>query len=211
MRCREAKSRLSRTAALDAPNSELQEHLRVCPKCAEEARLAETMQSILDAASVDDRAAMPPLAEARARIEAAERRQTASRKETRRVSIRRPLIGFGLAVAAALAVFLLVPFEYQQTIGYEVDVAGVHPGLVEDDITLCDMLYTLGLAEADVDILGCDTTCKVQVLHLKSRDEVQLVLAAFNSINSESVTADIRPIQETSSSSFLSRSRDDLL
>lgn len=219
MRCSEAKSRLSHSVALD--DRELLKHLKRCPKCAEEARLSGVMRSILGAASVDDREGMMPMAEARAMIEAASRISATSHRnglrkvrqeKTRSVSVRRPLVGFGVAIAvAALIVMVLTPFEDEQIIGYEVNVAGIQRELVEDNTMLCDLLYKLGLDDADVDILGCDTTCRVQVLYLKSRDEVQLVLAAMSEINSGDLTTNVRTIRSTSSGTFLDRSNEDIL
>ena len=114
-------------------------------------------------------------------------------------------------VATLIAALTLIPFQYDQTIGYEVAFAGVERELVEEDERVCDMLFALGLIEAAVDYLGCDTTCKLTVFDLKSKQEVQLVVAAFAHINPMDLNTNVIPVRATVSGSLLDRANERIL
>ena len=66
--------------------------------------------------------------------------------------------------------------------------------MVADDNIICDMLYSMGLLEAAVDVLGCDSTCSLLIFDLKSREEAQLVVAAFHQVDDDHVKTDVIPV-----------------
>jgi hypothetical protein len=221
MRCHEAKRRL--TGSLHEGGSwredkELSLHLEQCAECAEYARAEGMLERVLDSAREDDTLAAVPLTEQRKLVEArlaargvrSNHHLPARLLETLRSH--RALSAASTVVAVALLIVTFVPFKYDRTVGYELAVEGVHQTLVdEDNNTLCDMLSTLGLLEADVDILGCDTTCALTVYHLKSRREAQLVIAALTRINPASLTTDVKAVRATTSGSLLERANDELM
>jgi hypothetical protein len=116
-----------------------------------------------------------------------------------------------VVTAVALGLFAFVPFKFSQTIGYEIAFAGVNPGLVEDNDTLCDVFYDLGIDEAAVDVLDCDTTCRVIVFDLKTRHEVDLVMTALERINDHDLSADVQPVQVSTTRTILDRANEKLL
>jgi hypothetical protein len=222
MRCREAKRRLTdsrRESKSLGEDKELLAHLAQCAHCAECARATGMLERVIEAAREGDSLAVTPLAEQRklveARLAAARRIQSNQTLPARLVTVlrsHRALSAAASVVVAALLVVTLVPFQYDHTIGYEVAVEGVHQNLVDDDNnTICNLLYGLGLIEADVDVLGCDSTCALTVYHLKSRSEAQLVIAALTRINPVSLTTDVKPVRATTSGSLLERANDKLL
>ena len=80
---------------------------------------------------------------------------------------------------AALALFTLVPFTYQDTIGYEVAFAGVDKNIALDKTKLHEVLEQLGVEGAVVDVFGCEETCNLRITDLKSAQDARLVRVAF--------------------------------
>lgn len=196
----------------------LLDHLQSCLRCGQDAQAAALLARALDAAGEDDTADIAPFLEARQRAEA----QAAS-SDNRSVITDHARSGFSVArwwrparvvyatvALAALLAVTLIPFQYDQTIGYAVAFAGVEKELAVDHEFMCDLLYDLGLLEADVDILGCDTTCAVQILELKSLEEAQLIVNALARISSAELSSDIIPVRKGASSSLLERVGRDL-
>lgn len=178
MRCNEARKRL-RAVGSGQPlehDEELRLHLAGCPSCAAEAQVRGLLQRVFDAASEDDRAAVLPLAAQRERIEtlAAQR----DRRPRRAYRIRlRYIVAFGLAVALILLV-AVVPFSYQNILGYRLALNGVGTDLASDSDAVCDLLAEIGLQEANVDLMGCDTTCHIMIVDLHTPEEAQMVVDA---------------------------------
>lgn len=217
MRCRQARSRLSssnKDAAEWTSDHELIEHLRACPTCARYADSARLLGHLFDASGGDNIEPVPSLLEFRGEIE---REEASSRSKRQRPSqwtilIRRPVFSAGVVTAVImLCVLTLVPFRYDQTVGYEVAFAGVEPEFVDDNMLICDVLYELGLHDADVDILGCDTTCRVEVVYLKSQQEVQMVVNALSHLHSHELMTIVRPVREETSGNLLERTGGDIL
>lgn len=220
MRCRQARIRLTASTqdgSAKTDDQELLDHINHCPVCAREAAAAGTLRQIFTAAGVNDMENVTPLHEQKVRIEARlarHQRLKVSEGTARRGRLKwRPAYGVGVSLVAAtlIAVLTLIPFQYDRTIGYEVAFAGVERDLVEEDERVCDMLFALGLIEAAVDFLGCDTTCKLTVIDLKSKEEVQLVVAAFAHINPMELSTNVIPVRATVSGSLLDRANERIL
>jgi len=216
MRCREAKSRLiafQRANSARIDDRELLDHLKNCPACAQNAMAITTLRQMLIAASENDSSEILPLSVQRQRVEA--QMKPGEHSITRHISLRiirnnligrKPLFRIGVVIAiATLVVMTLVPFKYDRIVGYEIAFAGICPELVEEDNILCDMLYTMGLAEVDVDILGCDTTCNLLVYHLESHEDAQYVVSTFSEINAIDLSAEIIPVLTSTHGSLLAQ------
>ncbi|MDH4035146.1 MAG: hypothetical protein OEV80_15250, partial [candidate division Zixibacteria bacterium] len=170
MHCDQAQRRINELVQAGADpqtDSSLVDHLRDCPRCREEAQAAGLLTQVLRAADEDDTSGITPFHQARQRVEARIASSGDGRAGTDRTAgsfsiVRwwRParVVYASVALAALLAV-ALIPFQYDQTIGYAVAFAGVEKELAEDDEAICDLLFDLGLLEANVDVLECDTTC----------------------------------------------------
>lgn len=222
MHCSEARHRLTgsrRSAAELAQDSQLLEHLKLCPNCAREALAAETLRQMLIAGRADDSVGTVPMADQRKLVEA-RMAQVSGEKSRRHATTlvhgnslsRHPLLSAGAIVTVIIVVLLgLVPFGYHRTVGYEIAFAGVSPELVEDDDRICDVFYALGLAEAAVDVIDCDTTCNILVFDLKSKQEAQLVVTVLERMNRTDLNADVIPIRTRSSGSLLQQANQKLL
>lgn len=216
MHCDRAKRRLNEheSAGTDPQkDSLLMNHLQSCARCGVDAQAAGLLTQVLKKVSDDDTADIRPFIEARRKVEAQAAstgdRTTGSDRSRSEFSIGRWLrparIVYASVALAALLVVTLIPFQYDQTVGYAVSFAGVERELVRDNELICDLLYDLGLVEADVDLLGCGTTCAVQVLELRTIEEAQLVVEALARINSAGLSSDIIPVREGASASLLQR------
>jgi len=218
MRCREAQSRISGSRRADAAlptDHELLEHLQICPTCAAEARAAGALEKLLDAAAASDCLDLLPLEQVRRRVERrVDRPVPAGRVSKQAVNhpwwLRQPVVGMSMLAAVLALAASLVPVEYYQTIGYDIRFGGVRPELVEEEDRICNMLSSLGLDEASVDVLGCDSTCALRILDLKSDEEVNLVSTALRSVNRTHLTVKVTPVRRASSGTLLDRAQDRL-
>ena len=163
MRCREARRRLTgsrKGQPADLEDRELLDHLAECPDCAREAKALGTLRQMLLAAGENDAAHVTPISAQKDVVEA--RATRAGRAmlwrrffwfATEHGGRNRLRYGIGVAIAIALlAVVSFVPFRYDHTVGYDVAFAGVCRELGADDERICDVLYELGLEEADIDV-----------------------------------------------------------
>ena|GEM_PF-1015640 len=214
MRCREARRRLTgfrKGQPVDPEDRELLDHLAECADCAREARAMGTLRQMLLAASEDDATHVTPVSAQKDIVEVRAAQAGRGTLWTRFLWFsmehggrNRLRYGIGVGVAVALlAVVSLVPFKYDHTVGYDIAFAGVCMELGDDDERMCDVLYELGLEEADIDVWGCDSTCELIVIDLKSEQEVGMVVAAFNGLCPVDPVADVIPVVTSTSGSLL--------
>ncbi|MFH2047914.1 MAG: hypothetical protein ABIJ12_00560 [bacterium] len=207
MRCSEARLKITGSRRDLKNNPELQEHLKACSACAKEAGAAQALKEIFDISSKNDLTNITPL-DSRLKfvIAEADNRNTADRRKFKIRSLlsQRPVFGISaVATAVVLILFAVIPFKYEQVVGYEIIFRGVDRDLVEEHTTVCDILFNLGLEEADIDFLGCDTTCNITVQFLKSKDEVEKVISAFSEINDYDLSSHVIPIHANTTRSLL--------
>jgi hypothetical protein len=112
------------------------------------------------------------------------------------------------AIAIVILALVFVPFSHYRTVGYDVSVDGVSRELALNHDLMCELLTRLGLVEAGIDVLGCDTTCSVSILDLKSEREARLVVGAFARLGETDLTTNIVPIRAKSSRTLLERAND---
>ncbi len=198
MRCREARSRLSLSASEPASltsDQDLQAHLQACSECAREAAALGLLSQLLESAAEGDRQSLIPLEARRELVEARARQADQGPSHFFNGWTRSLQYGGVLATAMiVLALVALVPFSPDQTRGYSVAFGGVDLDLANDDEAICNMLYVLGLHEAEVDLLGCDTTCSLLIVDLKTEAEADLVVAAMTSLSDDGLTSNVIPI-----------------
>jgi len=203
MRCDEAQNRIDRGLS-SANDQDLCDHLAGCKRCAEAAATSGMLAMFITTAAADDSEAMPSIEFQRTRVEERLARQGRPISVARRGWVRRhkPALISGLAVVAVFLVLSLVPYTSYITIGYDLKLAGVDRDLATDDEVMCGILHGLGLVEASVDVEGCDTTCELSILDLKTEREAFLVVGAIATRNGFDLTTDITPIRAPRSSSF---------
>ena len=195
MRCDEIKSILSGSTR-ENPDAEtikqIQEHLNSCAVCAEEYKNAAHLRDIFRTTAEGETSFPIPQEMMKQRVD---------NRLPEKSSWYSNLMFYKWRVAsvfftAMLIALFTIDFGNNGSIeiaGYEVALAGIAPELVEDE-TICDMFYQLGLSEAAIDVLGCDTTCNLLVFDLKTQKEAQMVVNLFNRISSQDVTTKVIPI-----------------
>ena len=218
MRCREARTRLNRLIQDNLPfesDSALAEHLGGCPGCAEQARMAGWLAESLKLAKEDDDAEIIPVEKMRQRVKTAVHRP--SPRPTRRAGlpayplVRRLVLGAIPAIVTLILVMSVVPVSHNRITGWQVALDGVSLDLGENDHVICEMLFEMGLMEAAVDVIGCDTTCSLLIFDLKTRTEAQLVVSALSSIDSVNLNTDVVPVRATITRSLWQRVNEGIL
>jgi len=207
MHCSEARLRITGSRRDIKNDPELQEHLKTCSACAIEAEAAQALKEIFDISSKNDMTNIASLdSRLKLVIAEADNRNHADRSKIKIRSLfgQRPTFGISaLATAAVLILFAVIPFKYEQVVGCEILFRGIDRDLVEEHTTVCDILFNLGLEEADIDFLGCDTTCNITVQFLKSQDEVKKVISAFTEINDYDLSSHVITIHANTTRSLL--------
>ncbi len=222
MNCRDARLRMTGSRRDGTPieqDHELQEHLKGCPACAREAEINSKLRQMLENAARGDEAQIPSQLEMERLVSArlaspatAKRHPFIETFQAFRYSIwRHPARGVALGLTVVVLAFVsLIPFNYTHTLGYDLALAGVCEEYAENDEQICAMLSGLGLDDAGVDVLGCDSTCSLQIIDLNSREEVRLVVAAFENLCPDRITSNVVPVVSKGSSSLLNRANQKL-
>ncbi|MBN1211707.1 MAG: hypothetical protein JXA92_03945 [candidate division Zixibacteria bacterium] len=203
MHCREARERLNRyqwRLSEYRRDRELVEHLKTCPRCG---RLAQTEESL----EVDFellRRSEPPTElnfnalKEKVETSGAEAHQTnaGSRFSFYTAKIfktrRRFKIAFGF-VGVIIVFMSLVPFNFTETVGYEVAISGIDRNIALDNREIKSLLNALGMdrdkAAGILDSLDrkeihlyvgeCRETCHLKISDLKSERDVRIVVKAI--------------------------------
>ncbi len=101
---------------------------------------------------------------------------------------RKPKLSLSFGMLFFLAVIAVtVPFNIGQTVEYQVALAAVSHDLAPDTERLREVLASLNITEAEIDVSDCDPSCRVLVSKLKSLSDVQIVLAAVDRMGNYTV------------------------
>jgi hypothetical protein len=219
MRCSEAKRRLNEYWQQElekVDDLELHRHLRKCSACARHAAAVRSLRRDFAAARGHDLGGGLPLSILKTRVEAHAASPatftTSEEKSIMSTMIRglkkRSRLSATVAVAAVVLAFLtLVPFSFEQTVGYEVAVAGVDKDLALDNNRVQALLATLGMEEAEFDVTDCEATCNLVVRKLGSQEDADLVVAAFKSGEECLVDCEISMVRAEGSVSLFSQAK----
>jgi hypothetical protein len=191
---------------------ELKKHLLTCAECAAFARAEQAMCRDLETASADDNTDDIPLSELRTRVEArADSFRQAKTKEIQFMSAvikqirKRPSFGVTLGIAVVVLAFItLIPFSFDNTVGYEVAIAGVNKDLAMDSEKINELMSALGMEGVKVDVGDCEATCVLKISDLESEGEVDVVVAAFDELGN-CVLEDISEIHDDETMTILQK------
>lgn len=171
-------------------------------------RAEEGLKNILSAASRDDNDKIIPLSDMKSKITAVYKPQKISIQSF----IRKPAYSIALAVLTIILIAsTVIPLKYKKTIGYEVSFSGVNKDLYDDDNVFCDLLEYLGLNDADIDFHGCQASCSLVVIDLKTEEEALMVVSAFAKIDTDELMPQVIPIQTNESKTLLDQANDKFL
>lgn len=216
MRCHDARNRMTELHEMNlssASDPELEKHIRNCPSCAQYAYATKKLERFLCQAAISDDVDVVPWCTLKKQVEVA---ATAIRYRTsgRIFSLRRvrTILGkprYSVSLALAMGVLILctaIPMKWQRTVGYEVAFAGVDKSLAFNSSRVTELLEALGCGGATIDVQDGESTCRLRISDLKSKGDVQLVVAAFDRLGNCALE-DVEEIQEGESGSLLTRAK----
>jgi hypothetical protein len=207
MRCRQARLRLTlfaETGQEIAGDKQLLEDLEQCSAFAREAQAAGELCQAFAEASHHDEVDQIGWPEQVCRVEALATgtKQNQPKEKPFMSTIKqqmklRPRLSLGLAAAVIVLIgATVIPLKFDQTVGFEVAVAGVDRNLALDQDRLNEMMERLGVGDVHVDIKGCEATCNLVVSDLSSEDDAQMVKLAFEAVGSEAVHVALQAVRE---------------
>jgi hypothetical protein len=211
MNCTEARNRIDTSIDCQALTDDtlLQEHLKNCADCRAYAETSSIFEQALQTAAVDDTVPGLTLDEQRRQVEYRLKTHRTAVRSSRHHLLSRPAWRLTVSAATiALATFLFIPFTRYQTVGYDLSVDGTCLDVALNHEGMCEMLGRLGLVDAGVDLIGCDTACCVSILDLKTEHEARMVVGAMNRLCQKNLTSNIIPIRTKSSRTLLERAND---
>ncbi|MEZ5359263.1 MAG: hypothetical protein R3F48_10595 [Candidatus Zixiibacteriota bacterium] len=209
MRCREVKSRIDDLLhkRMDSLDAETMSHIKHCSMCCAEYNAVNSVTESIESRKLDYSENIPEFDHIKRQAIARINSTTPTRG-----SISKPSFALSTVAAVVVIAFLtFFPFRYDHTVGYEVAIAGVDCGAMECDNVICDILYNIGLEDADVDFIGCNPTCSLTVIDLKTREEAELVIAALNEVSDRTITSNVVPIRATHEATLLDKANEKLL
>ncbi len=180
---------------------ELKSHLAGCHECDSFYHAELILTRDLEQAEPDDRADTISFNDLKSRVETAAdnrglplfREITIMRKLTNTIW-HRPKLSFSILGVLLLAFVTLVPLKFDDTIGYEVAIAGVDKNLALDESRLGELFSALGLSDADYEVGDCDQTCILKISDLNSENDLKIVQAAFDKMGNCTIQ-DVKEIQ----------------
>ena len=215
MRCQQVRQKLTEYRGDSRLyTAEIREHLETCDKCAEFARGEQILCQNLASAGVDDIGDVQSWEELRQNVERRAFRDTPRSAQERNIMSlvvekvrRKPRVGITIAIAAVVLAFvMLFPFNFTETIGYEVAIAGVDKGLAVDNEKVELLFDKLGVEDASFGVEGCEATCNIIVTDLKSEGDAQKVKLAFEKMGN-CVVEDIKTIEGDEKNSIFAQAK----
>lgn len=211
MRCREAKRRLNKDSAIDG---DLSEHVQSCVKCAEYAVAVKRLDNILAETRKQPSPTATRFSEMRERIEnriETERKGISLMSQVKHQIGNHPKLSLSLLAAiCAFVLMILVPFSYDQTVGYTVAFEGIDPAYDTTEELLSRVLTSLGLERASVEIIRNVSYVDCKIGNLPSKKSAREAAAAFSSVSGYDGPAVITPVILRTSASLFAQVRDKL-
>lgn len=211
MRCREAKYRLNKDSAIDG---DLSEHIQSCVKCAEYAVAVKRLDKIIAETRKQPSPTATRFSEMREKIEnkiETERKGISLMSQVKHQIGNHPKLSLSLLAAICAFVFMiLVPFSYNQTVGYTVAFEGIDPAYDTTEELLSRVLASLGLEQASVEIIRDVSHVDCKIGNLPSKKSAREAAAAFNAVSGYDGPAVITPVVLRTSAILYSQVRDKL-
>ena len=211
MRCREAKYRLEEGADIDG---DLRTHIESCDSCAEFAAAKKRLDNILAKTRNLPSLSATPYAEIRERVEnkiAMERKGKSLMLNVKHLIENHPKAGFSLLAAVCLfALMVLVPFSYTRTVSYTVKFERMDPAFDTSEDLLSQVLKSLGMEQASVEIIRKDSYVDCKIGNLPSEKSAREAAAAFKAVSGYEGSGVITPVALRTSASLYAQVMDKL-
>jgi hypothetical protein len=204
MRCHEARQKIIeivRNGAGMETVPEFKAHLADCPECAAYWQAEITLERDMEQAGVDDGTDKISFAELKTRVETAADsrglsifREITIMKHLKDTLLTRPKLSFSIVGVILLVLMTLVPFKFEDTIGYEMAIAGVDKNLALDESRLTELFTALGLSDAVWEVGNCEQTCVLKISELDNEADIKVIRAAFDKMGHCTIE-DVKEIQ----------------
>jgi len=199
MHCRQARKRLNNHNWLFASysqDSELMEHLKKCSLCSSLVQAEEALGNDLKTVGRNEPPGNLSLETLKEKAELSEAVSPSGSWRYKAAMIlksrTRHKLTVGLAVVV-IAFLAFVPFNFTETVGYEIAVSGIDRNIALDNREIISLLDALGLEEDKAATLldsiqineihlyigECRETCHLKISDLKTEKDVRLVVQAI--------------------------------
>ncbi|MCP4583600.1 MAG: hypothetical protein GY839_18480 [candidate division Zixibacteria bacterium] len=214
MRCREAKRRLNSAGEHDV---ELIEHLNNCLSCAREAQMMAVLDSVLT--SSRERADYPetPFSDIRGKVisrsagEIDKEKSLMSKIKAEITS--HPRFSFGMALTVLVFAFiLLVPFSYNKTVGYNLEISSVKADDSLKPESLSQVIAKLGYKDSGRVMLIAEPDNKRLILtNIPTEQAARDVVIAVETTNGQDYAFSITPVVEKVANNLYTRVKDGIV
>ncbi len=204
MHCHEARRRIIeavRNGAGIETIPEMESHLADCRECDAFYHAELLLARDLKLAEADDGTETISFKELKSRVEEAADnrglpifREISIMRKLTNTFWRRPRLSFSILGVFLLGFLTLVPFKFDDTIGYEVAIAGVDKNLALDESRLGELFSALGLSDAAYEVGDCDQTCVLKISDLNSEKDIKVLRVAFDKLGNCTM-GDIKEVQ----------------
>jgi len=211
MRCREAKRRLNHGAAVEG---ELAEHIRACASCAVYKAAGKRLEVAFDVFRDRQPISPTPFSDIRGIVKSKAvigRKGISLMSKVKNEIQSNRKVGISLIAAACLFVLLvLVPFSYDQTVGYTVTFEQLDPAYVTLEDRLSLALASLGLDRAVIEFVDNDHTVDCRIGNLPTKQGAREAAAAFRTVYGYDGPAVIASVVRETSASLYAQVKDKL-
>ncbi len=204
MRCHRARQRIEQLSGIisDIPeNRDLNDHLNTCLSCVQYAKTEQILSNDLETLKTynnSDSASFDTIID---QVES--RLPQAAPQKSQELNIMKKIVNnisqkprYGISMAIVIGIFLavtLIPFKWEKTIGYRVAMAGVDKNLALDEYKMQILLDKLGIDGTEYIVDGCEKTCELTFSNLKSKNEVNILVSAFDEMGNCEIK-EVKPI-----------------
>jgi len=211
MRCREVRNRADQGIEM---TKECLDHLKTCELCRQYVSAAGSLDKLIEAAREQSLPPSSELSQLRDKIEnqfADHRKGISIMSRIKHQVGSHPKLSFSVAVAAGvLAILLLVPFSYNQTVGYSVSLENQEPLTIADQARFDAAMETLGLSQAAVSVRQSGENTNYQISNLPDHKSAREVAATFGAITGIDPVYRIEPIVKLTSGTLYAQAMDKL-
>lgn len=218
MRCWRARRKLNNFSfekSEIAKNKDLVAHLEICPKCYSLVSAEEILRLDLQSAAIDDAEETVSWSALKSQVNSKAALPSLLKNKENNLMVafsnfyaKRSKISISMtAIAVILLLSVVIPVSYNESIGYEVAFAGVDKNLAMDVQKIKELLHKLQIEGVAIDVSECEATCKVHFSDLKSTDDAELLIAAFQQIGNIELLNPIQEVYETTSGNIFTQIR----
>jgi len=204
-------------------DKELMDHLNICPACASLLRAESDIRADISLMQQEEPEKELPISLLKEKIQFQNLRSKSGFMTYKAGLVhligRRYFRRFAFGIGISLLIFLaLIPFDFEEKIGYEISISGVDKSIALDSKGIVPLLDALGMdrnkvaallnslekQEVHLKVGECSETCHLKISDLKTERDVHLLIEAIIELGCCEID-NVFPIFRNKSSSLLRR------